>query len=147
MIRATPATTIHRVAAPGPVNAKEPEEALTTGAVGLCVSLDPDPVEALEADWVVEVVALAAADVLVVADVDVVCATVVVEDGDEVLVDEAVGGTAVVAVTATTVVDEPAGSDELGVGGELTWAVAITGDAGEPDGPALTMPAASASLG
>jgi len=153
---AAPAATIHRIAAPGPVKAREPEEALTTGAAVICVPPDPDPVGSLVAGWTVDAVALVPADELVVADVGVVGIAEVVEDVDGAggmtvvgvaLVVGEVGGDSVVTVTAPAVVGDPPGSDVVGGGGMVTCAVATTGDAGEPDGGELTMPVGSLSLG
>ena len=150
-INAAPAATIHRIATPGPVNAREPEEALTTGAAVTCVPPDPDPVALLVAGWSLDAVTLVPADELVVAAdvcvVWVVCVAEVVEDTDGVPVVDDVGGEFVVAVTGPAVVGDPAGSVVVGGGGMVTWAVVITGDAGELDGAALTMPVVSLSLG
>lgn len=132
---AAPAATIHRMAAPGPVKAREPEEALTTGAAVTCVAPDPDPVGSLVVGWCVDAVTLVVADELVAADVgvaEVVEGPVVMTEVGVAPVVGDVGGDPVVAVTGPV---------------KMTCAVATTGDSGELDGGELTMPVGSLSLG
>ena len=142
-IIAAPATTIHPVAAPGPVNANEFEEARTTGAA---VEADPDPGGSLDNDdgFV--------AGVPVVVDTEPV-------DPDEPVGEEAVVvelGEADASVEAVTgangwvVVGPTPGSEGLVVGtgsGGGAPVVAITGDVGEPGGNDDTIPVGSELFG
>jgi hypothetical protein len=121
-ISAAPAVTIHPVAAPGPVNARDPELAWMMGFDVIELE-DPAP------DFVAAATVVEATDGVVVVEPWIV----VVETS--LVVEASPGETGLVAV-----VPVPAPVPAIVVGVDESVSVAITGEIGEPPGAEDTIP-------